>query len=124
MKNYHHKFSFRGLFYSFKNASRGFKLLLKYEYNLYIQLLFALFVIIAGFIFKISFIEWAVQTLAIGLVIFSELVNTAIEKTMDLVHLDYDIRVRDVKDLAAGTVLFTVGIAIATATFIYIPKIF
>lgn len=124
MKNYHHKFSFKGLFYSFKNAFRGFSLLLKYEYNLYIQLLFACFAIAAGFVFHISMIEWAIQTTAMGLVIFSELVNTAIEKTMDLVHPEYDERVRNIKDLAAGTVLFTVGIAVATAAFIYIPKIF
>ena len=124
MKNYYHQFSFKGLLHSFKNAFRGFTLLLKYEYNLYIQLLFAVFAIVAGFMFQINLIEWSIQTTSIGLVVFSELVNTAIEKTMDLVHPEYDARVRDIKDLAAGTVLFTVAIAIATASFIYIPKIF
>jgi len=124
MKNYNQKFSFLGILYSFKNAFRGFTLLLKYEYNLYIQLVLALFIILAGFLFQISFVEWAIQTTAIGLVIFSELVNTAIEKTMDLVHPEQDERVRDIKDLAAGAVLFTVGIALATAAFIYLPKIF
>ena len=124
MKNHTHEFSFHGLQRSFKNAFRGFFLLLKYEYNLYIHLFFALCVTIAGIIFDISTVEWAIQTMAIGLVIFSELVNTAFEKTMDLVQPEYDKRVRDIKDLAAGTVLFTVGIAIAAASFIYLPKIF
>ena len=123
MKNYHHKFTFYGLYKSFTHAFRGFFVLLRYEYNLYIQLLFALFAIVIGFLFHISFLEWAIQTTSIGLVIFSELVNTAIEKTMDLVHPGYDERVRDIKDLAAGTVLFTVSIALASAAFIYIPKI-
>lgn len=123
MKNYHQKFSFTGLVNSFKHALRGFTILVKHEYNLYIQLSCGVLAIVAGFVFDISLIEWAIQTTAIGLVIFSELVNTAIEKTMDLVHPEHDARVRDIKDLAAGTVLFTVAIATATALFIYAPKI-
>lgn len=124
MKNYPDTFSFRGLLRSFKNASRGFSILLKHEYNLYIQLSCGVLAIVAGFYFQISFIEWALQTMATGLVIFSELVNTAIEKSMDLVHPERNERVRDIKDLAGGAVLFTVAIALATAAFIYIPKIF
>ncbi len=123
MKNYHQKFSFIGLLNSFKNAINGFHVLLRNEYNLYIQLVFAGIAVIAGIIFNISFTEWAIQTIVIGLVIFSELVNTAIEKTMDLVHPEYSDKVCDIKDLAAGTVLFTVGIAVVSAVFIYLPKI-
>lgn len=124
MKNYSQKFSFLGLISSFKNALRGFTILIQHEYNLYIQMAFGVMAIIAGFIFHISMIEWAIQTTAIGLVIFSELVNTAIEKTMDLVQPERDERVRDIKDLAGGTVLFTVVIAVATGLFIYIPKLY
>ena len=123
MKNYPKKFSLKGLAKSFKNAFRGFSVLLKNEYNLYIQIGFAVAAVFAGFIFKISFVEWAIQTTSIGLVIFSELVNTAIEKTMDLVQPDYSEKVRDIKDLAGATVLFTVGIALFAAAFIYLPKI-
>lgn len=118
------RISIKNIGNSFKNAFRGFSLLFKYEYNLYIQLTFALFAIVAGLVFKISPIEWAIQTTAIGLVIFSELVNTSIEKIMDFIHPEYDKKVKDIKDLAAGAVLFTVIISIATAAFIYLPKIF
>lgn len=124
MKNYSQSFSFRGLFKSFKNAFRGFTLLFKFEYNLYIQITCAIAITLLGFYFEISFVEWALQTTAIGLVIFSELTNTAIEKIMDFIHPEYNERVRDIKDLASGAVLFTVLIALAIAVFIYIPKIF
>lgn len=123
MKNYTQKFSWCGLYKSFANAFRGFKVLLWNEYNLYIQILFALLAVVAGVYFKITTIEWAIQVLVSGLVIFAELINTAIEKTMDLVHPERDARVRDIKDLAAGTVLFTVIIAVSSACFIYIPRI-
>lgn len=123
MKNYEEKFSILGFVNSFKNAFRGFAVLLRAEYNLYIQLAFAVLATILGFIFGISPTEWAIQIAVTGLVIFAELVNTAFEKSMDLLHPGRSDYVRDIKDLAAATVLFTVIIALSAAAFIYIPKI-
>lgn len=123
MKNYDSGFGFYGVLRSAKNSLRGFRVLMQNEYNLYIQLFFALVAIIFGFIFNISLTEWAIQITVIGLVIFSELVNTAIEKTMDLVQPEYDERVRDIKDLASGSVLFMVLVSIAAGLLVYLPKI-
>jgi diacylglycerol kinase (ATP) len=123
MKNYHSGFSLRGIIQSFKNSLRGFRVLLKNEYNLYIQIGAGIIVTIIGFILTLTNTEWAIQTAMIGLVIFSELVNTAIEKTMDLVHPEYDERVRDIKDLSSGAVLFMVLVAVASGLFIYVPKL-
>jgi len=124
MNNYNRHFSLKGILQSFRNALRGFYILLSFEYNLYIQIAFALVAILFGFLFDISLIEWAIQTTVIGLVVFSELVNTAIEKIMNMVQPEYDERVRDIKDLASGAVLFTVLISVSTGLFIYLPKIF
>jgi len=123
MKNYHKGFTLKGIVGSFRNSFRGFRVLLRNEYNLYIQIAFGVFATIFGFIFEISYTEWAIQSAVIGLVIFSELVNTAIEKTMDLVQPEYDERVRDIKDLSSGAVLFMVMISITTGLFVYLPKI-
>lgn len=123
MKHYQDTFSIKGLIKSFRNAFRGFRVLLWSEYNLYIQLFAGLILILAGYFFHINSIEWAIQMVIIGLVIFAELVNTAIEKSMDLVHPEYSERVRDIKDLAAASVLFAVIIAVSASLFIYIPKI-
>lgn len=123
MKNYDSGFGIRGVVRSAKNAIRGFHVLMRNEYNLYIQLFFAVVAVVFGFIFGISLTEWAIQITVIGLVIFSELVNTAIEKTMDLVRPEYDEGVRDIKDLASGSVLFMVLVSIAAGLLIYLPKI-
>lgn len=123
MKNYDSGFSLYGVMRSAKNSLRGFRVLMRNEYNLYIQLFFALVAILFGFLFKINLTEWAIQIAVIGLVIFSELVNTAIEKTMDLVQPEYDERVRDIKDLASGSVLFMVLVSIAAGLLIYLPKV-
>jgi len=123
MKNYNTGFSVLGILRSFKNSIRGFRVLLKNEYNLYIQIVVAMMVTVLGFIMKISLLEWALQTTIIGLVIFSELVNTAIEKIMDMVQPEYDERVRDIKDLASASVLFMVAVSVFVGCFIYLPKI-
>ena len=125
MKNYHQQggLTFKNIINSFRNAFRGLVLLAKYEYNLYIQTVFAIIAIAFGFIFGISSVEWMVQIIVIGLVLFSELINTSIEKIMDLVQPEYNEKVRDIKDLAAGSVLFTSLISVSVGLIIYIPKI-
>lgn len=123
MKNYDKGFGLYGVMRSVRHSLRGFRVLMRNEYNLYIQLFFAVIAIIFGFLFEISMYEWAIQVSVIGLVIFSELVNTAIEKTMDLVQPEYDERVRDIKDLASASVMFMVLVSVITGLIIYLPKI-
>ena len=124
MKNYKSSFGLGGLVRSFRNALRGFRVLLRLEYNLYIQIAAAFLVTVLGFLLDISYTEWAIQCTVIGLVIFAELTNTAFEKTMDLVHPEHSERVRDIKDLASASVLFMVLVSVVAGLFIYIPKIF
>jgi diacylglycerol kinase len=123
MKNYDSGFGFYGVVKSAKNSLRGFRVLMRNEYNLYIQLFFAFIAIIFGFVFNINLTQWAIQIAVIGLVIFSELVNTAFEKTMDLIQPEHDKRVRDIKDLASASVLFMVLVSVAAGLLIYVPKI-
>lgn len=122
-KNYAGRISIAGIVNSFRNAGNGVRVLLRHEYNLYIQIAIAVLVTGAGFYFSISRFEWMIQATAIGLVIFSELMNTAIEKVMDLLYPEDDDRVKDIKDMAAASVLFTVAIAVTVGLFIYLPRI-
>lgn len=123
MKNYKTGFNIKNLIKSFGHAIDGIRILGKNEYNLYIQLTFAMSVVVAGLFFKISPIEWSIQTAVTGLVIFSELVNTSIEKIMDFVEPKFHQQVGEIKDLAAGSVLLMVLIAVSSGLFIYVPKI-
>ena len=123
MKPYHQQspFGLKRLIRSFQYAFRGLSLLFRFEYNLYIQIAFAFLALLLAFFFSFSRTEWAILVLSIGLVIFAELTNTAFEKTMDLVQPQYDERVRDIKDLAAGTVVFTVFISLVVGGFLFLP---
>jgi diacylglycerol kinase (ATP) len=93
------------------------------EHSIQTQVFIAIIVTIAGFYFEISKTEWLFQTLAIGLVLSIEGLNTAVEKTADFIHPDYHERIGFIKDIAAGAVLFAAFTAIIIAGIIYLPII-
>ena len=111
------------LFKSFSYAIDGLKYAFKYEQNILVHTLAMTLVIIAGFIFKISLFEWLVLFLIIGLVIATELINTSIEATIDLVTKEIHPLAKIAKDTAAAAVLVFGLTAIVIGCIIFIPKI-
>ncbi len=67
----------------------------------------ALAVVFMALFFKVSALEFFLLVLAAILVIFAELMNTAIEAVVDLVTEDYHELAKRAKDVAAGAVLVT-----------------
>lgn len=67
----------------------------------------ALAVVFLALFFKISALEFFLLVLAALLVIFAELMNTAIETIVDLVTEDYHELAKLAKDVSAGAVLVT-----------------
>ncbi len=107
-----------------KYALKGAFLLIKTEQSIQVQLFVAFAVTVAGFIFKISTVEWMFQLLAIGLILVSESLNTGIEKLSDFIHPDYHKKIGFIKDISAGASAFAAIIAIIIGLIIYLPKIF
>ena len=64
------------------------------------------------------------QTLALGLVLSVESLNTAAEKIADFIHPDYHKRIGFIKDIAAGAVFFAAMAAITIWSIIYLPRLF
>lgn len=108
---------------SFKYAFQGLKYAFIYEQNILVHTLATILVIIAGIIFKISTIEWLVIFLIIGLVIATELINTSIEATIDLITDEINPLAKIAKDTAAAAVLVFGFTALAIAFVIFVPKI-
>lgn len=94
------------------------------EHSVMVQLSIGLLLIIAGFYFKITKEEWLIQTLATGLVLGIEGLNTAVEKIADFIHPDYHKKIGFIKDIAAGAVFFAALTAIVIGSIIYIPYLF
>lgn len=107
----------------FKYATKGAWMLLRYEASIQVQAVIAILVTIAGFYYDISATEWIFQTLAIGLVMSIEGLNTAAEEIANFIHPDIHDKIGYIKDVAAGAVFFAAVAAIVVACIIYIPKI-
>ena len=102
-------------------ALKGAKKLITTEHSVMVQSSIAVLLVIAGFYFQISRTDWMFQTLAFGLVLGIEGLNTAVEKIADFVHPDYHERIGFIKDIAAGSVFFAAMTAIAIGLMIYLP---
>lgn len=114
--------SIKRLVKSFSYAIKGFFTTFKEEPNMKIHVLVASIVIICGFIFKVSNLEWIILFFAIGLVIASEIVNTSIENLVDLVTQKFDVQAKIAKDTAAAMVLVMSITAAIIGLIIFVPK--
>ena len=77
-----------------------------------------------GLWLRLTLIEWLSITFAIGLVLFAEMMNTAIEQTVDLVvGSRLDPLARQVKDIAAGCVLVAAAIAVLIGALTFGPHL-
>ena len=118
------KFSFMKRLISFRYAFNGLKILIKEEHNARIHLFIACCVLIAGAVIKISTIEWIVVIFCICLVFALELINSAIEKTVDFVSIEKNETIKKIKDLSAGAVLIAAIASAIIGLMIFLPKIF
>jgi diacylglycerol kinase (ATP) len=107
----------------FRYAFRGIGHLFQYEPNARIHAVAGICVIIAGFLLKISAMEWIAIVIVIGLVISAEAFNTAIEKLCDVASPDYSESIKHIKDMSAGAVLLTAIASAITGLIVFLPKI-
>ncbi len=114
----------KGRIKSLKYAFKGAYLLITTEHSIMVQFSIGIAVTIFGFVMHISTTEWLFQTLAIGMVLVAESLNTGIEKLCDFVHIEYHERIGFIKDISAGAATFAAIIAIIIGLIIYIPKFY
>jgi len=117
------KFLLKKRLQSFKYAINGLKILLVEEHNARIHVFISICVVIAGFIFKVSTIEWLFLIFAIGFVVSMEIINSSIENIADFVSPEKHDKIKIIKDLSAAAVLISAIIAAIIGLIIFIPKI-
>lgn len=109
--------------YSFSYAFEGIKQAFLGEQNLRIHTFIAILVIVFGFFLKISYFEWLVCLLLIGLVIMAEFINTAIEYVVDLASPKIHPLAKAAKDTASAGVLMMAIISAVIGLVIFVPKL-
>lgn len=106
-----------------KNALNGIIYTFKIGRNFKIQLFFAIIAIIMSIFFKISLVEIAIIILTIFLVLFAEIMNTAIETSVDMCTQEYNEKAKIAKDVAAGGVTICAISSVIIGIIIFLPKI-
>ena len=108
---------------SFRHAFRGLGFAIRSEVHVRIHLIATLAVIAAGLYFELSANEWCSIFLAIGLVIASEILNTAIERLVDIVRPEHDTAAGQVKDIASAAVLMAALAAAVVGVLVLGPRL-
>lgn len=124
MKNKVNKpFRNKNFFEALKNSINGIVLAFISESNIKIDVLATIVVIIAAIIIKVTYVEMLILVLTIGLVLFAEMFNSAIENTVDLITEEYNEKAKIIKDISAGAVLITSIVAVIIASIIGVNKV-
>ena len=118
------KWQNRDLLSSLDFALTGIFTAFQEERNMRKHAVTSLLVVLAGFVFQVSKIEWLFLLLSIFLVIAFEILNSAIENVVDLAsHYHFSMLAKKAKDMAAGAVLVVSLFAAVTGLIIFIPRI-
>ena len=112
---------YKKLFKSFVYAFRGIIVTIKNERNMRIHITCFIYMFsILGFSdwFVLDKSDWAILVIASGMVLASEVVNTAIENAVNLATQEYSKFAETAKDAAAGAVLISALFAVVTGVIV------
>lgn len=108
---------------AWKNAINGIIYATTTQGNIKKQLLIAVFVVIISLFFDLTKAEFLIFMFTIILIIFAEMVNTAIETVVDLYTDLYHPKAKIAKDVGAGAVVIAAINALIVAYFLFFEKI-
>ncbi len=113
----------RNLIESFNYAVAGIIYALKTQRNMKIHFTIAFLVIFISLFFNFSRIELLILFLTVSFVIMAELINTSIEKTIDLITEEYHPLAKIAKNTAAGGVLVSAINAILVGYLLFFDRL-
>lgn len=114
----------RTLLESFKYAVSGTIYSFKTQRNIRIHFLTAITVLLVSPFFNFGAIELLIIFFTIALVIITEMINTAIETTVDLVTEKYHPLAEIAKNVAAGAVLISALNAVVVGYLIFYKRLY
>lgn len=113
----------RNIINSFNYAVTGILQAMKTEKNLRFQYITSIVVISFSLFFDFSRLEFLILLVTISLVLITEMLNTAIEKTIDIITKDYHPLAKIAKDVAAGAVLISAVNAIVVGYLLFFDRL-
>ena len=109
---------------SLRCAVEGWRQAWQTQPNLRLHVYAGIGVTLLGLWCRLLIMEWLWIAFAVGVVLFAELMNTAIEQTVDLVvGLRPDPLARRVKDISASCVLVAAVLAVVIGALTFVPHL-
>lgn len=115
--------NFHKFFTSLKIAISGLRTAFKEEQSFRIQILIGIIVILFMIALKLNPLEISILVLAILLVLGLELINSQIERFLDLIQPDHHPKIKIIKDISAAAVLVAVLGTIIVGILILLPHL-
>ncbi|MFA5276443.1 MAG: diacylglycerol kinase family protein [Candidatus Omnitrophota bacterium] len=109
----------RSFFESLRTASKGIVYLFLFHRNMRIIFILGLCAFFLGIYFKLEGIQLVSLCITITLVFMAEIFNTAIEVLMNMLTLEYRLRIKLVKDISAGVVILACLNALAVGYILF-----
>ncbi len=88
-----------------------------------ILLVITLIVLLLMVVFRVTLLEAAILILTIAMVLSFELLNSQVERTLNIIKVEQDERIGQIKDMAAATVLLASIGAAAIGLLIFLPRL-
>ncbi|NTW14183.1 MAG: diacylglycerol kinase family protein [Candidatus Moranbacteria bacterium] len=108
---------------SFSHAANGIRQVYRSERNFRIESVLGIFVLLLSCLLPLSRTEWITVLLTIGLVLSFEILNTAVERLMDMLQPEFHHEVKIIKDLSAAAVLTVSIFAWLVGLVVFVPYI-
>jgi undecaprenol kinase len=115
--------AWKKFFASFGFAFSGITETFKSEQNFRIHCIISIIVILTAIALDFSNLRMVILLIVIGIVLALELINTAIEKTVDLITLESHPFAKQAKDAAAGAVLVFSIFAVIIGILLFIEPL-
>ena len=122
MKKDDHKMKNDNFFEAWGNATNGIIYSATTQRNIRIQLVLAVIVMVLSLFYGLNTAEFLCLLFAVFMVIFAELINTAIETVVDLFVDVYHPKAKISKDVAAGAVVLAACKALVVGYFIFFKE--
>ena len=115
--------SFRRFINSFINSFNGLKYAYIHEQSFILHALSVIIVLVSGFYFHISKMQWAILLIVLAMVMITELINTAIEATVDLITNKYNELAKIAKDCGSAATFVSSILAVGLYAYVFLPQI-
>ena len=97
--------------HKFRDAFRGLRRAFRTQTSFFVHVWMAVAVVVAAAVLQLSFVEWGLLAVAIGIVLVAEIFNTAIESLARAIDVGRHPRIRDGLDIASAAVLVSAATA-------------